>query len=300
MKAKLVCITGANGFIGSRLFDFLKNRGYDVVCCDINDDSMLLPTQFFKLIETKTPSCIFHLGAVSSTTETNTEHISENNILFSCKILEYCIEKDIPLVYASSASVYGMGAEGFSETVGLKPMNYYAISKAAFDMMVLQKIQDNPHSRVFGLRYFNVYGSDEGHKGNMSSPIYKFLQQATDTGAIKVFAGSEKFFRDFIHVDDVVKITYEISKIKKSGIYNVGTGEAKSFTEVADIISRYTSSTIRKIPFPPRLEGKYQHYTCSDNSKIDAVISYGKRLTLERGIKKVLYETKNSIHKRLF
>ena len=177
--------------------------------------------------------------------------------------MDICIENEIPFVYASSASVYGLGEFGFSEDSRLNPLNYYAISKASFDMFVGKKILDNPKANIVGLRYFNVYGHNEDHKGDMASPVHKFLMQSKNS-KIRVFEGSENFRRDFVHVDDVVDITKAAIDFMP-GIYNVGTGISRTFLEVAEIISRITGAEIEEIPFPDHLVGKYQDFTCSDN-----------------------------------
>ena len=245
---------------------------------------MVHPDHLLEKFKHKTPDVVYHIGAISSTTETNTELIAENNILFSCKLLEYCISKGVPLVYASSASVYGLGTNGFSEDASPTPLNYYAMSKSFFDQIVNQKIKDFPNCKVVGLRYFNVYGTGEEHKADMASPVHKFIKQSRDFGQIKIFEGSEQFFRDFIHVSDVAKITLKSFNFN-SGVYNVGTGYPRSFRHVAEIISSLTNSKIIEIPFPKHLVGKYQNYTCSDNKKIYNFLTISDRLTLEEGIR---------------
>lgn len=282
----VVCITGAKGFIGSHLYK-LHDTTCQILCCDPRDSKMIDPKQLINVLKRNSPNVIYHLGAISSTTETNIEKISTNNIQFSCELLEYCIKESIPFVYASSASVYGLGSEGFCESAKESPLNYYAISKTSLDMFVKQKIIDHPEATIVGLRYFNVYGQNEHHKGDMASPIHKFIIQAK-SGEIKVFEGSEKYLRDFVYVGDVAKITKESVNFK-SGIYNVGTGNPRSFLEVAEIISKETGAQIKTMPFPKHLKGKYQSYTCSDNRKINTFCDI-ERISLESGIKQVMYE----------
>ena len=280
----MICITGASGFIGGHLLKLLDTA--NVVCCDPRDSSMIQPEDLLEQLNKTPPSIVYHLGAVSSTTETNTHLISVNNISFSCELLEFCIDRSIPFVYASSASVYGLGGFGFKESTRSDPMNYYAISKACFDDIVLQKIADNPKSKIFGMRYFNVYGNGEEHKGDMASPIHKFIRQS-ELGEIKIFKGSKNFLRDFVHVRDVVKMT-SVAHTFKPGIYNVGTGRARSFLEVARVISDITGVEVVEIPFPEHLVGKYQDYTCANNQKVDRFYSHS-RLTLEEGIAEVMH-----------
>lgn len=286
----MICITGAHGFIGSHLVASIDNE-QEIVCCDVRGEDMVRPDDLMELLKTRKPSAVYHLGAISTTTETNTAAISLHNILFSCRLLEYCICHDIPFVYASSASVYGLGEHGFDEETQLTPLNYYAISKASFDRFVLQKIKDNPDAKIYGLRYFNVYGENESHKKDMASPVHKFFKQSKQTGTIKVFEGSEDFFRDFVYVQDVVDITLSIEKHNQSGIYNAGSGIARSFMEVAENVSKITGAKIVKIPFPAKLKGKYQRYTCSDNSKITQIGVDPQRTSIEEGIQNVYANT---------
>jgi len=266
-------VTGIEGFISSHL----RNRLDRVIGWDMSRVRRSPPPGL------ATISAVFHLGAISSTTETDTRKLADWNILSSCELLEWCVERDIPFIYASSASVYGLGVNGFHEGTTPTPINYYAISKAAFDMFALQKMKDRPNAKIFGLRYFNVYGSNEDHKGDMASPIHKFSEQARETDQIKVFEGSTGFERDFISVEDVVDITIAAKDFPTSGIYNVGTGTPRSFMDVAEIISKRTGAKIVEIPFPPHLVGKYQEFTKSDNTKLLNVCDH-TFLTLEQGI----------------
>jgi len=277
----MILITGANGFIGSHLVKLFDNP----ICVDKENSNEII-----KFIESdlsyRDVKCVYHLGANSSTTETDTSNITRNNMLLSCELLEGCIAKNIPFIYASSASVYGLGSTGFKEDTLLTPLNYYAISKAYFDTVVNQKITDNPEAKIIGLRYFNVYGSGEDSKGDMASPIHKFLNQANENGEIKIFEGSQNYLRDFIHVSDVVRTTKDAINLP-SGIYNVGTGNARSFLDVANIISAITGADIKEIPFPDYLTGKYQEYTCSNNAKLINACKSFQRLSLEAGIAEV-------------
>ena len=207
--------------------------------------------------------------------------------MLSCKILEYCIKNNINFVYASSASVYGLGKNGFEENCPLNPLNYYATSKICFDLIVKQKIIDNPKAKIVGLRYFNVYGKNEDLKETGASPVHKFFEQAKNTKEIKLFKGSKNFLRDFIYVDDVVSITKEAVNFS-SGIYNVGTGKARSFFEIADIISNITGAKVQEIPFPGHLKGKYQEHTCSNNKKINLTGYSKERISLEEGIRRTI------------
>jgi ADP-L-glycero-D-manno-heptose 6-epimerase len=282
----MICVTGTSGFIGSRLVKTLDTTE-EVISCDVRGQNVLSPAALMALLDTIKPSVVYHLGAISSTTETNTAEISAHNILFSCQLLEYCIANNVPFVYASSASVYGLGTHGFKEDARLSPLNYYAISKASFDQFVIQKIKDHSDAKIYGLRYFNVYGENEDHKQDMASPVHKFFKQSRENGTIKVFEGSEDFFRDFVYVQDVVDITLAIAKSDKSGIYNAGSGVATSFMEVAENVSKITNAKIIKIPFPAHLRGKYQRFTCSENNKITIAGISRLRTPIQEGVRNV-------------
>ena len=279
-----VAITGGTGFIGSNLAELFD----EPVICDIEsrgNPDVVGPQKLLALLADGYHfDAVYHLGAISSTTETNTAALASNNVMLSCQLLEQCISRNIPFVYASSASAYGLGELGFSEDSPTNPLNYYAISKVAFDMFAKQKMLDYPTAKITGLRYFNVYGHNEDHKTDMASPVHKFLEQSK-SGKIKVFEGSEKFLRDFVHVSDAASITKSAANFLP-GIYNVGTGRARSFLDVAEIISSLTGAEIEKIPFPSHLIGKYQDFTCSDNDEINNFYC-SSRLTIEDGIRKV-------------
>lgn len=274
-------ITGTNGFIAGHLLKLFNNP----IKCDLNH-TKYNPETLLSLIDTMKIDCLFHLGAISSTTETDITKICKNNIYFSAQLLEKCISLNIPFVYSSSASVYGLGTNGFNENSITSPLNYYAISKDCFDRLVLNKIKDNPKSKIIGLRYFNVYGPGELHKKDMASPVHKFLKSARETKKINIFEGSENFLRDFIDVRDVARITKE-SINYPSGIYNVGTGKPRSFLDIAKIIKEITNSSITTVPFPEHLKGKYQSFTCSNNNKIKSVEIDNSRISLEDGIMNV-------------
>ncbi len=276
-----VVVTGTSGFIGSNLALKFDNP----LMCDIKQ-GLSEPLKTAMLINNPKNKidAVYHLGAISSTTETDIASISFHNIHYPCQLLDICISRQIPFIYASSASVYGLGEFGFSEDSRLNPLNYYAISKASFDTIARQKMLDHPHAKIVGLRYFNVYGHNEDHKADMASPVHKFLLQSKN-GKIKIFEGSENFRRDFIHVNDVVDITKAAVDFG-SGIYNVGTGHSRTFLEVAEIISDITGAKIEEIPFPDHLVGKYQDFTCSDNDEINNFYKI-ERMSLEDGIRKV-------------
>jgi ADP-L-glycero-D-manno-heptose 6-epimerase len=197
---------------------------------------------------------IIHLGAISSTTETNLNKLHHFNVHLTLLLFHKAIEYQIPVKYASSASVYGNSTDG-----SMNPLNYYALTKTQIDYWVQDNI--DKFKSIQGFRFFNVYGQGEEHKGNQQSPVSKFVQQAKEYGVIKVFEGSDKMMRDFVWVDDVIDVMEDNGA--PSGIYDIGSGHTISFREVAEIIAKKYGAEIQEIPFPEHLKGKYQYETRS-------------------------------------
>ncbi len=268
MRANRVLITGAGGFIGSNLASFLEHRGYDVTRFDINLGNSGQP-------DILNQDIVIHLGANSSTTETDVKKIIEQNFEYSKKLYETCSQIDIKFQYASSASVYGI-SKTFNESDFCKPLSPYAFSKYMFDCWLMN--QDYPYQ---GFRYFNVYGLGEDKKGKQASPISKFIKQAQRNGEIILFEKSEKYKRDFVSVNDVCEIHYRMLNLDCSGIYNVGTGQTTSFKDVADIIKSRSHCEIKEIPMPKELKGQYQKFTKANNSKLIEAIGDYKWETIE-------------------
>jgi len=197
----------------------------------------------------------------------------------------------IPIVYASSASVYGLGNLGFKEDESIEnPLNLYAVSKYLTDNFMSS---NKFNSQVVGLRFFNVYGPGEKHKGEMKSVIGKFLNNIKKNPSIKLFKGSEKIFRDFIYVDDVCDICIFFMKNNFSGIYNVGTGSKNSFMKIYEIINKdIQKCKLELIDFPKKLIGKYQFNTEAEISKLRKIGYKNKFVSLEEGINKYYNEDK--------
>ena len=269
MKTNRVLITGAGGFIGGNLAAFLSNRGYDVTKFDIS----LGDSGYPELIN---QDYVIHLGANSSTTETNVKKIVEQNFEYSKKLYEMCQLVDVKFQYASSASVYGL-SRSFKESDFCKPVSPYAFSKYMFDCWLMN--QNYPYQ---GFRYFNVYGLGEDKKGDQASPVSKFIKQAQQNAEIKVFDKSGKYKRDFVSIDDVCEIHYRMLESDASGIFNVGTGQATSFKDVADIIKTHSNCTIKEIPMPQELKGQYQKFTKADNSKLLEIVGDYEWQTVEQ------------------
>jgi len=193
------------------------------------------------------------------------------NYEYSKELLAFC-QGRCPFLYASSAALYGNGDDGFREDPACEyPLNVYAFSKFLFDRHV-RSLLPRLETQVVGLRYFNVYGPQENHKGRMASVIFKFHHQIQATGKLEVFTGSDDFVRDFVHVDDAVDVNlYFLDHEEKSGIFNCGTGKAESFLELArQVAGHYPGSEIVEIPFPADLAGKYQAFTQADLTALRA------------------------------
>jgi ADP-L-glycero-D-manno-heptose 6-epimerase len=272
----MIVVTGAYGFIGSNLVRRLCEQSKTVVAVDFVQRPYLdgLPvtfvhaTEFYNNLEQYTldAEVIFHEGAISSTTETNVLALLEKNVLCSIKLIDFCQREKIPLSYASSASVYGnMSVEEWENPNKLlNPLNRYAESKKVVDeyasFMFDSKIP------LQGFRYFNVYGPNETHKAGQSSPHFAFTQQLQLTGKIKLFENSDKFFRDFVSVGQV--IDFKLSMLSKgiSGIFDVGTATPISFYSVAVEVCKQNgitdfNSVFEYIPMPDNLKDHYQQYS---------------------------------------
>ena len=288
----MIIITGGAGFIGSNLVAGLNNMGHTeiLVVDDLTDGRKCLNLadlsiadyldkadlfDYLNLAEPNSIEAIFHLGACSATTEWNGQFLMKNNYEFSKNLFHWCQDNLVPFIYASSASVYGLGERGFSEkSVCEDPINAYAFSKLMFDRYVFSQNRALT-SQVVGLRYFNVYGPRENHKDNMVSPAYSFFHQIKNNGISKIFESSHGYSdgdheRDFVYVGDCVKVNlWFLKKPKKSGLFNVGTGCAASFNQVCQEIINYVGyGSISYIPFPEHLKKHYQSYTQADISSL--------------------------------
>ena len=203
----------------------------------------------------------------------------------------------IRFIYASSASVYGTGKNGFGEVKECEyPLNIYAFSKFLFDQYV-RRITDNAEIQIVGLRYFNVYGSQENHKGRMASVVFHFHNQILKEGKVKLFEGSENFKRDFIYVKDAVSVNmFFFENTDKKGIFNCGTGKARSFLDIAKIMQHLYDKDVKIefVPFPEELKGKYQTFTEADLSSLRSIGYKENFYSLEKGIKEYVNILKNT------
>jgi ADP-L-glycero-D-manno-heptose 6-epimerase len=221
-----------------------------------NDDLILVDKeqcqQFLEeFTEWNTLDLIIHQGAISSTTEKDIVKLYNFNVFYSIKLLEKAIQFGVPVKYASSASVYG------NHHPSVNPLSLYAVSKLQVDYWVLENL--DRFSLVQGFRYFNVYGENEGKKGDQASPLYRFNKQAQEHGYVKIFKGSEDFVRDFIWVEDVVDIV--LNNSLGSGIFDLGTGISVSFMDIATRIGEKYKADIIEIDFPNELKSQYQFDT---------------------------------------
>lgn len=306
----MIIVTGGAGFIGSNLIKSLNEKGItNILVVDsllepekhlnlnrlkiadfIDKDDFLQKLGHFKQVET-----IFHQGACSDTMETNGQYMMKNNFEYSKELLSFALTNKINFLYASSASVYGSGANGFREELVCEcPLNIYAYSKFLFDQYVRDILKTKLTSQVLGLRYFNVYGPQENHKGRMASVAFHLMAAAAKGENLKLFEGSDSFRRDFIHVDDVVSVNQFFFETKKSGIFNCGTGLAQSFMDIATTLKELIPQTqIETIPFPDALRGKYQAFTQADITLLQNAGYTKPFLDVESGVKRY-YQTQHA------
>lgn len=258
----MIILTGCDGFIGK---NFLKKIDDAILINQNNCWDFLNEFDGWENVD-----LIIHQGAISSTVEKDINKIHLWNVKYTLLLFEIAIQYNIPVRYASSASVYGNQQGIFN------PLNYYAISKLQIDYWVMDNLEK--FSSIQGFRYFNVYGDGEQNKGDQASPVSKFTKQIKETGKLNLFEGSENFYRDFICVDDVVNIV--LNNNKQSGIYDLGTSNPVSFKYVAECVANRYNGEINYVPFPKHLVGKYQDFTCAkcewDDYKFVTVEEYLK------------------------
>ena len=316
-----IVVTGAAGFIGSNIVRALNARGErriiavdnlthadkisNLADCDIAD--YIDKDEFVpRLVEGDFAydiAAVLHQGACSDTMETDGRYVMRNNYRCSVSIVDHCQEQQIPFLYASSASVYGAGGEFREERVCEAPLNVYGYSKFLFDQYV-RNLERDRTAQITGFRYFNVYGEREQHKGRGSSVAFHFFNQFKTDGRVRLFEGSGGYAngeqrRDFVHVDDVVRANlFFLDHPEISGIFNLGTGRAQSFNDVATAVLNATSDgppqtaaqwvdagRIEYIPFPPALVGKYQSFTQADLTKLRAAGYEAEFAPVEEGVR---------------
>lgn len=320
-----IVVTGAAGFIGSCLVSFLNEKGYrNLILVDDfshfekdknlqgKDYSIKIEREnFFEWlhVENRDIAFVFHIGARTDTTEFDYSVHKYLNVDYSEKIWTYCSVNKIPLVYASSAATYGTGEKGYSDNHSiikdLKPLNPYGVSKNEFDKWVLQKVENNSSDGLdcppawAGLKFFNVYGPNEYHKGRMASVIFHSYNQIRQNGFVKLFKSHKKAYRDgeqlrdFIYVKDVLKICFWFLKSWDkdpqtfiSGIYNVGTGEARTFNDLvkSTFHGLDLEPVIEYIYMPLDIQNSYQYYTQAEMQKLRQAGYEGDVYSLEAGV----------------
>lgn len=290
----MIIVTGGAGFIGSNIVKGLNDRGRDdiLIVDDLTEMVKFKNIRGLKALDYMDKDdfaaalsagkfdhekieVVFHEGACSDTMEYNGKYMMENNFEYTKNLMHFALKKKIQLIYASSASVYGSGKAGFGEKPECEEtLNVYAFSKLFFDNYA-RRYFDAAESQLVGLRYFNVYGPQENHKGKMASMVLQMFNQWKAEGKVKLFEGFDGYgnggqTRDFIYVNDVVKVNFFFwDHPELRGIYNCGTGHAHTFNTLAKGVLKYFGSgELEYVPFPEVLKGKYQSFTEADSSKL--------------------------------
>lgn len=311
----MIIVTGGAGFIGSALIWKLNEAGInDIVVVDRlgNENKwknlvkrqinyVIHKDEFFAWLKDQDEQdieAIFHMGACSATTENNADYLMDNNVLYSIKLFEYCTKNDIPFIYASSAATYGSEESNFSDDIEtipeLRPINKYGYSKHLFDTWVLKQ---KKHPKVwYGFKFFNVYGPGEYHKNKQASVAFHAFNQIEEDGCVKLFKSYRKNVedgeqkRDFVYIKDVVNILHHVYKEKKgtSGIYNIGTGKARSFMDLGEAVFKALDkhpSKINWIKMPDALKKQYQYFTQANLSNLKNKAGYLEPFhSLEEGV----------------
>jgi ADP-L-glycero-D-manno-heptose 6-epimerase len=310
-------VTGAAGFIGSRIVEALNRAGVtELVAVDdlsrsdkvsnlarLEIADFLDKREFLERLDSfdGAVEALIHQGACSDTMESDGRYMMENNYRYSKTLLEWCQEAEVALLYASSASVYGAGGEFREERSCERPLNVYGYSKFLFDQLVRRTLPAK-NAQVAGFRYFNVYGPNEAHKGRMASVAFHAYNQLLSSGKVQLFEGSAGYGngeqrRDFVHVDDVVDVNlWFLEHREASGIFNCGTGRAQTFNQLAAATINAMQGTehtarelaqrglIEYVPFPAGLKARYQSFTEADLSRLRAAGYPGEFKTVEQGV----------------
>lgn len=332
-KEKAILLTGAAGFIGSYLLGYLNNKGYNniIIADDFSEKDKWFNfgskkftvkvdrEELFDWLAKEQPAVafVFHLGARTDTSEFDYAIHERLNLEYSKKIWSYCTEKNIPLIYASSAATYGSGEFGYKDdheiVEKLQPLNPYGVSKNEFDKWAIKKSQESgvgsrePRLPFWaGLKFFNVYGPNEYHKGRMASVIFHSFNQIRSTGKVKLFKSHKSGFkngqqlRDFIYVNDIAEVCYWLMETLRqaqgdspphksfaSGLYNLGTGKARTFEDLvkATFAAMGKESFIEYIDMPEDIREKYQYFTEADMTKLRVAGYTNPFYSLEDGVK---------------
>lgn len=310
----MIIVTGAAGMIGSAVVRHLNDLGKtNLILVDELDGTdkwkNLLGKQFLRIVapnqilpflqgREKEIAAWIHLGACSDTLEKNGAFLLENNYQYTIKLAEYALSYGHRFIYASSAATYGDGALGFSDDhealLQLKPLNLYGFSKHLFDLWAYQQ---GVLDQIVGLKYFNVFGPNESHKGHMASMVYKMYPTVRDLGVLRLFSSSDpaKFkdgesVRDFIYVKDAAKLTCDFLDNQLGGIFNIGSGYPTTWNALASSVFAALDKPVRieYIPMPEDLKKQYQNYTCADMKKLQKSINSAEslcRYSVQEGVR---------------
>jgi ADP-L-glycero-D-manno-heptose 6-epimerase len=305
----MIVVTGGAGFIGSAIIWRLNTLGKtDILVVDelgfTDKWKNLVPLKFNDFINKDTfiakvndwgsdIEAIIHMGANSSTTERNADNLFTNNYEYTKRLAEFCMHKNIRFIYASSGATYGNGALGFDDseklTSSLRPLNMYGYSKNLFD---IKAAREGWLNEITGLKYFNVFGPNEYHKGDMRSVVHKAFEQIRDTGKVKLFKSLNPKYkdgeqlRDFVYIKDAVEMTIFFLNKKKSGLYNVGTGKARTWIDLVTAIFKSLNRkvNIEYINLPAEIADRYQYFTEAKIEKINKAGYSGDITSLENGV----------------
>ena len=306
----MIIVTGAAGFIGSCVVSHLNRNGEnDIIAVDVlrtNDKwknlrhlsfiDYLDREQLLSFLENaKNVRAIIHLGACSATTERDAHYLMENNYRYTLQLAQYALKNNIRFIYASSAATYGMGEQGYDDDESqihlLRPMNMYGYSKQVFD---LKARREGWLKKMVGLKFFNVYGPNEYFKGDMSSVVFKAFNQIKEKGYVRLFKSHRPDFkdgeqlRDFIYVKDVLEvIMFFLNHPEINGLYNVGTGKARTFKDLvsATFSAMNLEPKIEYFDMPPELRDRYQYFTEAKMDKLRKTGFSKDFHSLEEGIK---------------
>jgi ADP-L-glycero-D-manno-heptose 6-epimerase len=297
----MIIVTGGAGFIGSNLVLALNRLGLsDILVVDnlhngskhrnLNTARFLdyvAKEDLLELLPSLGPvEAILHQGACSDTTVSDGRYMMQNNYEYSKRLLHFAEERSAKFIYASSAAVYGTGEHGFRELPACEyPLNVYGFSKLIFDNYVRARLLHS-QAQIVGLRYFNVYGPQERHKGRMASVAMHLCDQLLAERSMQLFEGSGGFERDFVHVDDVVAVNLHFLRENTArGVFNCGSGTPRSFLSVAEILGElHGADAIEYLPFPSDLSGKYQRFTQAALGELRAAGCYHAFLSLREGL----------------
>jgi ADP-L-glycero-D-manno-heptose 6-epimerase len=308
----MIIVTGGAGFIGSAIVWKLNQLGENkiIIVDELGVDEKwknLVPLKFedfihkddflSKIIDQKSPfeiDSIIHMGANSSTTEKDANHLFSNNYLYTKELAKYCLGKNIRFIYASSAATYGDGSFGFNddenELETLRPLNMYGYSKQLFDVWAKR---NGIFNKVVGLKYFNVFGPNEYHKGDMRSVVHKAFEQARNTGKVKLFKSLNSDYkngeqlRDFIYIKDAVDMTlFLLNKADVNGLFNIGSGGARTWNDLVIALFKALNKPVKIefIDLPQHLHDKYQYFTEAKIEKIKKAGYKGSITSLEAGV----------------